>query len=1001
MIPFTGKAGGGLSDRTPGVSRNPDAEITAAAPLGDQISTPPDFALRGGGASEAARLDSWCASYEGSGDPINVLRDAHLTDPKSPSRLAAALPDVGGEFCGFKLVAELGRGAFGKVFLSHQGDLADRPVALKISTEIRDESQRLARLQHTNIVPIYSFHRLGPLQAVCMPYFGSATLADVASELSRRDSLPATGKAVASAVYDRRSRTLRSAETGASTTPVHPAPSVAPGADRPPAPPEAVSPRELKQLEGLSYVEAILWIGARLADGLAHAHERGILHRDLKPANVLLTDDGLPMLLDFNLAEDTGRAPGAAMIGGTLPYMAPEHLEAFGGTSRNVDARSDIYSLGVILYELLTGRTPFTRRTGPPEKVLPDLLAERRQGAPEVSRYNREVSPAAEAIVRKCLDPEPGRRYQTALALKEDLDRHLADLPLGHQPEPSRHERARKWLRRNRWVRSTGVVATVAAVLLGCLGTLAWTFMTRADREEAVNRLTDFRKAHRRAQSLLYAHHTDPLVEEDGLAAARHALGLYRLPGDAAWQTRPAVRQLSADDRALLAHDVGQVLVLLAGSVAPDAKATPEQKAEALRLNELAEESFGKGPAPRALWAQRADLVADPEQATQLRELASRTELHESWDHYLAARALLRAGKVPEAIEETHKAVAADANSFAAWFLLGNCCLAGGSNGAKIEAAVHYSTCASLLPDFYGPYFNRGLARLKIETSNQAEAAGNYAHAEEDFTKVLGLPQQNPPKPVPALIVAEAHLQRAIARSRLMKFDLAILDADAALAGGVPPARVYLMRSQLHEKMDQAELARRDLAEGLRQKPVDYQGWMDRGLARLRENDPQGALADFAAASACKPLLREAIHNQAYVLGELLKRPADAIRLMDRELELDPEQPVVIAGRGVYHAQLGHRDLAVADAIKATKKVPREGQVLYRAACIFALTSRSAKDSTADRHQAIGYLARALECGFGFEYVETDTDLAPLQGDPEFAELRKLIDKTRKLKGWL
>src|SRR5204863_676547 len=117
----------------------------------------------------------------------------------------------------------------------------------------------------------------------------------------------------------------------------------------------------LDKLEGLSYVEAVLWLGARLADGLTHAHERGVVHRDLKPANVLLTDDGQPMLLDFNLSDDQrlrGSAP-AAQVGGTLPYMPPEQLEAFQhGKAAPADPRGDLFSLGVILYELLTGRFP-------------------------------------------------------------------------------------------------------------------------------------------------------------------------------------------------------------------------------------------------------------------------------------------------------------------------------------------------------------------------------------------------------------------------------------------------------------------------------------------------------------------------------------------------------------------------------------------------------------------------------------------------------------------
>src|SRR5262249_32286029 len=157
-------------------------------------------------------------------------------------------------------------------------------------------SQTLAQLQHTHIVPIYSAHvsRTPRFQALCMPCLGVVTLADILQQLRGGAGCPSHGLDILALA--RRARAAK-------------------GYPRASAPPDA-SGQNWPPLHDGSYGEAVLWLGACLADGLAHAHERGVLHRDLKPANVLLTDDGRPLLLDFNLAEDVKQrsGPSAASI---------------------------------------------------------------------------------------------------------------------------------------------------------------------------------------------------------------------------------------------------------------------------------------------------------------------------------------------------------------------------------------------------------------------------------------------------------------------------------------------------------------------------------------------------------------------------------------------------------------------------------------------------------------------------------------------------------------
>ncbi len=360
-------------------------------------------------------------------DQADPRRETSMSVAGEAERLTSAiqnLPDVGGRFLDFEIVEQLGGSKYGRVYLARQHDLANRLVVIKITTGQWAESERLARLQHTNVVPIYSVHQRDGMQVVCMPFLGRHTLCDVLRKLGERS------EASSSDVVE----FFAGPENGTAS----------------PKQAKADCPNPLLDyLRGLTVEQLFVWIVSRIASGLAHAHERGILHRDLKPANILLTEEGQPMILDFNLSADVvagGRA--SLMVGGTLPYMAPEHLKAvvIGGP---VDAPSDIYSLGVILFQMLTGRLPFEVHSGPIDVASAVMIDERSSTTPSARGLRAHLSPAVDSVVRKCLAPDASQRYQSARQLQEDLERHLRDYPLKYAPDRSIAERTRKWFRRN------------------------------------------------------------------------------------------------------------------------------------------------------------------------------------------------------------------------------------------------------------------------------------------------------------------------------------------------------------------------------------------------------------------------------------------------------------------------------------------------------------------------------------------------------------------------
>jgi serine/threonine-protein kinase len=206
---------------------------------------------------------------------------------------------------------------------------------------------------------------------------------------------------------------------------------------------EYVNGRSLSQYLGGSpqpVGQAAQWVEV-LARAVQFAHEKGIIHRDLKPANVLVSQDGDLKITDFGLAKrlgtDTLRAPGRRSLLGTPEYMAPE--QARGGAA---GAASDVYALGVILYEMLTGRRPFEGAT--PLATL-TLVLEEEPLAP--GRLRAEVPPDLGAICLKCLEKDPKSRYATAGDLADDLRRFQAGEAVRAR-SPGVLERAWKWWRR-------------------------------------------------------------------------------------------------------------------------------------------------------------------------------------------------------------------------------------------------------------------------------------------------------------------------------------------------------------------------------------------------------------------------------------------------------------------------------------------------------------------------------------------------------------------------
>lgn len=826
---------------------------------------------------------------------------------------AIPFPEVGQTTGGFRLVAELGRGSFARVFRAEERQLADRPVALKVARTGSREPQTLARLQHTHIVPVYSY-RLDPatdLHLLCMPYLGCVTLAKLLAHPGWKSA--ASGAAVLSALD-------LLAETGS------PEPN-----------PNASSRHALASRE---FVPAIAWWGARLAEALQHAHDRGVLHRDIKPSNVLVTSDGLPMLLDFNLAwesclEDADVDPGA--LGGTLAYMAPEHLEALAeGHSAGVDARSDIYSLGVMLYEAM-GRRPFE----PPAtrdsvgRMLQRMADQRRQRPSRLRDLGREVSPSFEAVVLRCLAADPAERYANAAELAADLQAVADDAPLPHTREPW-PVRANRWFRRNRaraallvplGLAAAAVIFTIADTqfrrentvgqIVGEMRQLINSGDLLLEQDQIERAMAQFETARKlgepaagrraadwqdderiefwqdeardkvhlarekaqirdRADELFaryeqLALHLMGFVGNSGgdpSAAVEKALQPFYVFQDRAWTARPEVRELDQNRLSRLLDTVDDLLFLWALHLESSPEPGRAERAMAVCVKGL---ELARDPGPWQVLQARCLARTSGKEVERFRPPDPVHDATSARACFRWGLLFAREGRTSLAITWLDRATRLDPMQFWFHYYLGLQYHRAGRQEAL--ALAHYNVAVALQP--VSPW-------VRFSRSNLFQRMGQWTRAMEDLD--VALEHVRPREAIPM------RLNRGTLNQTIGRYPAAREEYEAVIAATDPDTPFHRAArwnlAKLEAEAGHPQRALDIINELLEQDPTDRSARFSRALVQLRLDQPEAAEADLdqlIGAGGAKPEEYDLRARVRLVRGDAPGAAADAAAAWDLE----------------------------------------------------------------------------------------------------------------------